>query len=83
MNPGAIVFLIPIVAIISGTVLKLAKLRASREGQAPSPEVTNRLEALEHDVQALQQELIEAQERLDFAERLLSKGREEKRAGGN
>ena len=27
--------------------------------------------------------LIEAQERLDFAERLLSKGREEKRAGGN
>jgi hypothetical protein len=83
MDAGVVVFLIPIVAIISGTVLKLAKLRANRVSQTPSPDLMNRLEALEHDVQALQQELVDTQERLDFAERLLSKGREEKRVGGN
>ena len=46
-----------------------------------SAEVTERLEAVEHRVEALQQELAETQERLDFAERLLSKAREERRIG--
>jgi predicted nucleic acid-binding Zn-ribbon protein len=44
--------------------------------------VTARLEALERGVQDLQQELAETQERLDFAERLLTKAREERRIGG-
>jgi len=39
------------------------------------------VEALERVVQDLQQELSETQERLDFAERLLSKAREERRIG--
>jgi predicted nucleic acid-binding Zn-ribbon protein len=60
------------------TVLKMARLRAARQ-ESPSPDVTGRLETLEHDVQGLQQELAETQERLDFAERLLSKSREERR----
>lgn len=38
-----------------------------------------RVEALEGDVGKLRQELSEAQERLDFAERLLVKGREKDR----
>lgn len=62
------------------TILKLARLRAA-QAASPSADVTNRLEALEHDVQSLQQELAETQERLDFAERLLSQAREERRLG--
>ena len=62
------------------TILKLARLRAAHAA-SPSAEVTGRLEAVERDVQSLQQELAETQERLDFAERLLSKAREERRIG--
>ncbi len=69
----ALVFGIPAV-----TVLKIARLRAARQ-ESPATDVTGRLETLEHDVQSLQQELAETQERLDFAERLLSKAREERR----
>jgi hypothetical protein len=62
------------------TILKLARLRAARAA-TPSAEVTDRLDALEHDVQSLQQQLSETQERLDFAERLLSQARGERRIG--
>ena len=40
-----------------------------------------RLEALEFEVSGLRQELSEAQERLDFAERLLAQGAEVRRVG--
>ncbi len=58
----------------------IARLRATRL-DAPSADVTAQLEALEPVVQGLQRELAETQERLDFAERLLSKAREERRIG--
>jgi len=67
------------VGIPAFTVIKVARLRAAR---SPSADVTARLEALEHSVQDLHRELGETQERLDFAERLLRKGREEPRIGG-
>jgi hypothetical protein len=70
--------LIPVVAIIAFAAVKIARLRATRS-ESPSADVTARLEALERGVQGLQQELAETQERLDFAERLLSKAREERR----
>jgi hypothetical protein len=41
----------------------------------------SRLEALEAEVSKLRQELSEAQERLDFVERLLAKGPETRRVG--
>jgi predicted nucleic acid-binding Zn-ribbon protein len=66
------------VGIPALTILRLARLRASRP-QLPSADVTERLEAVEHRVEDIQQELAETQERLDFAERLLSKAREERR----
>ena len=78
MDPGFLAPLIPIAAIIAFAVVKLAKLRASNPGSA---DVTARLEAVEHSLQEVQQELIETQERLDFAERLLSQAREERRIG--
>ena len=68
------------VGIPALTVIKVARLRAAR-AQSPSADVTARLEALERSVQDLQQELGETQERLDFAERLLSKAREERQIG--
>ena len=73
--------LIPIVAIIAVAAVKIARLRASRP-ESLSTDIAARFEALERGVQDLQQELAETQERLDFAERLLSKAREERRIGG-
>jgi predicted nucleic acid-binding Zn-ribbon protein len=81
MHP--VVFLLAlsiVVGVPALTVLKIARLRAARLA-SPSADVIGRLEALESDVQGLQQELAETQERLDFAERLLSKAREERRIG--
>jgi predicted nucleic acid-binding Zn-ribbon protein len=69
-----------LVGIPAITVLKIARLRAAR-AESPSADVPGRLEAIERDVQGLQQELAETQERLDFTERLLSKAREERRIG--
>ncbi|HEU5303647.1 MAG TPA: hypothetical protein VFU40_03295 [Gemmatimonadales bacterium] len=73
--------LIPIVAIIAVAAVKIARLRATRP-ESLSADVTARLEALERSVQDVQQELAETQDRVDFAERLLSQAREERRIGG-
>ena len=81
MDPQFLAPLIPIVAILAFAAVKIARIRATRS-ELPSGEVTARLEALESDVHGLHQELAETQERLDFAERLLTKGREEGRIGG-
>lgn len=72
--------LIPVVAILAFAAIKIARLRATRPESLPA-DVTARLEALERGMQGLQEELAETQERLDFAERLLSKAREERRIG--
>jgi len=81
MEPGVfLAALLILVGIPALTVFRIARLRATRL-QPPSADVTERLEAVEHRVEDLQQELAETQERLDFAERLLSKAREERRIG--
>jgi len=68
------------VGIPAFTVIKVARLRATRP-ESLSADLTARLEALERGFQDLQQEQAETQERLDFAERLLSKAREERQIG--
>ena len=78
--PVFLAALLILVGIPALTVLKIARLRAARS-QSPPAEVTERLDAVEQRVGDLQQELAETQERLDFAERLLSKAREERRIG--
>ena len=76
MEPGVfLAALLIFIGIPAFTVLRIARLRATRL-QAPSAEVNERLEAVEHRVEDLQQELAETQERLDFAERLLTKARQ-------
>ena len=80
MGPTAVelVGLIIVVGTAAVAIVKVASLWTSRP-QLPSADVTTRLEALERSVEHLQQEQAEAQERLDFAERLLSKAQEERR----
>lgn len=68
---------VAVFAIGAVAAVKIARLRASRV----APEVTERLETVERTMHDLQQALAEAQERLDFTERLLSKAREERRIG--
>jgi hypothetical protein len=55
-----------------------SELQARLEGLEAE---VSRLEALEADVSQLRQELSEAQERLDFVERLLAKGPEKRGVG--
>lgn len=71
--------LIPVVAILAWAAIKIARITATRPA---APEITDRVEELERVVHGLQHELSETQERLDFAERLLAKGREDRRVGG-
>jgi predicted nucleic acid-binding Zn-ribbon protein len=81
MDPAVFLLaLLIFVGVPAITVIKVARLRATRP-ESPSADVAARLEELERGVQSLQQELAETQERLDFAERLLSKAREEPRIG--
>jgi hypothetical protein len=80
MNPGIFLFsLLSTVGIIAFTVVKVARLFASRRG-IPA-DVAERLEELEGTVEDLRQELAQTQERVDYAVRMLSTVREEKRIG--
>jgi hypothetical protein len=79
MNPAELALLIPIVAIICGTIVKLTRTRQDAAG-LPA-ELHHRLEALEAEVGALRQELGETQERLDFTERLLAQDKGVNRLG--
>ena len=81
MDPSFLAPLIPIVAIIAVAAVKIARVRAAVPGSTAA-DVPARLEALERSVQGLHHELAETQERLDFAERLLTKAVEERRIGG-
>ena len=81
MHPAVfLVALLSTLGIGAFTVVRVARLFATR--RESSSDVTERIEELERGVQGLQQELAETQERLDFAERLLSTVREDRRIGG-
>jgi len=81
MHPAVfLAALLILLGVPAAAVITVARLRAARP-QSPPADVTARLEELERGVQSLQHELAETQERLDFAERLLGKAREERRIG--
>jgi len=83
MDPGAIALMIPIVAIVcvSLVVLRILSMRAAERRELGGGDTRARLDAMEEELAGVRQELAEAQERLDFTERLLAKGPEGKRAG--
>ena len=72
--------LIPVVAILAFAAVKIARIFANRP-ELPSGDIAARLESVERDLLTLQQELAETQERVDFAERLLSQTREPRQIG--
>src|SRR6059036_1235554 len=75
MDPAVfLVALVTVVGTAAVTIVKVARLWTGRP-ESPSADVTARLEALERSVRDLQQEQADTQERLDFAERRLSKAR--------
>jgi hypothetical protein len=57
------------------------RLRQDRGGDGVESEVQGRLEGIEAEVSDLRRELSEAQERLDFAERLLAQRPESRQVG--
>jgi hypothetical protein len=77
MDPGSLALLIPIVAIASTAVAKVAKVMTKARYPDQNPEIADRLAALEDEMATLRGELGEAHERLDFTERLLAQGKQD------
>ena len=81
MDPGTLALLIPVLALAIGFVAIL-KMPRRAFGQRSDPALSSRTEALEQEVTSLRKELAEVQERLDFAERLLTRPDEKRRVEG-
>jgi hypothetical protein len=78
MDPGAIGVMIPIVAIAAWGAVKIATVQANARAVGSDPQVIRRLEAMEDEIGMLRRELSEAQERIDFTERLLTQKRSDR-----
>ncbi len=84
---GVIALMIPLLvisfvglAVISRTQIGAALARRiGGEGGARDAEHDERLMQLEHDVATMREQLVETQERVDFAERMLAQVREAQR----
>ncbi len=73
-----LIALLSTVGIAAVTLIRVVRLIANRPRALPD-DMLDRVEELERGLQNVQQDLAEAQERLDFAERLLSAAREDRR----
>lgn len=82
MDAGSLALMIPIVALIAGATVKVAQIMAGGKRRGTDDDFPERLTALEQEITTLRGELTEAQERIDFAERLLAKERDSKRIEG-
>lgn len=92
MNRQELALLIPIIALsigLAATILngliKLQRERGKQSRTIAGDDVAGRLEALEQEVSSLRDQLAEAHERLDFAERMLARPAEQRadrRIGG-
>ena len=78
MDAGQIALMIPVAAIIMGGLVRISRNMSTANSKSSSPELEARVERLEEELGSVRQELSEAQERLDFTERLLTKAREER-----
>ena len=79
--------LVPIAGMITGVlmtgaivwgIVQFARLR--QQGKLADPGLSHEVAALRDQVDAMQQQLYETQERLDFTERLLTQGRDAREA---
>ena len=86
MDRQTLALLIPVLALViglAGTILggliKLQKARGEQGRVGADDEFAARLEAVEQEVSSLRQQLSDAHERIDFAERLLARPRDERK----
>ena len=80
MTGWVIVAVVAIVtSSIAGIIKSIANAKAGSGGSGP---LNARVDALEQEMATVRQELVEAQERLDFTERLLAKQKDASRLGG-
>jgi hypothetical protein len=77
----AAVVVVLVAAIGAGGAVKIAKIMAQSRVAGADPDTAAHLHALEQEVGTLRQEIVEMQERVDFAERLLAQGPETRRVG--
>jgi hypothetical protein len=85
MNPGEVI--VAIAGMITGILTTgviiwgiLQFARARHQGGRGDPELAGEVAALREQVDTMQHQLMEAQERIDFTERLLTQGREAREA---
>ena len=69
-----LIFAVPICGIIFSSLEKMAHYKAKAAGGGDIAELSARVQALEGEMDGMRQQLMETQERLDFAERLLAHG---------
>ena len=73
--------IILVAAIVTWGAIKIAKIRAQSRIAGADPDAAAHFQALEQELGMLRQDMVETQERLDFAERLLAQGPETRRVG--
>jgi hypothetical protein len=81
IDPGTIAVSIPVIAIVCVTIIKVAHVIGGQRPPAGLVDATNRLDAMEQEITDLRRQLTEAEERLDFAERLLTRGKDQPGSG--
>jgi hypothetical protein len=69
-----LIFAVPICGIIFSSLEKMAHYKAKAAAGGDFAELSARLQTLEGEMDGVRQQLIDTQERLDFAERLLAQG---------
>lgn len=80
MTTAQLVMMIPVLALAIGFVAVL-KMPRRAFGHRADPQLEDRVDALEQELGTIRQQLIETQERLDFAERLLARSEEARQLG--
>ena len=73
MDAGVLAMLIPIAAIVCGTYVTVERMKSKRMSGS-NPDTDHRLAELENEVAQMQ-------ERLDFAERILAKQKDQGKLG--
>lgn len=81
MDHLAIALLIPVAVIVMGGLSQIARELTRGRRHPDLGSVEAHLDALEHELRSVRQDLSETQERLDFAERLLAQSQERKHLG--
>lgn len=85
MNPGSLGVMIPIIGMMIGFFVIFSRSELGRAlaqrlsgGAGAAPQIEAELRELRGEVDALRAELGETQERLDFTERLLAAGKQDR-----